>query len=62
MNGNKKFSITVNPIFPNKIKSIRSNLIRKDEKLPGTEKEAAEVCNELFVNTAPNLNINVHSK
>ena len=38
MNGNKKFSITVNPIFPNKIKSIRSNSIGKDEKLPGTEK------------------------
>ena len=58
INDNKKFCTTVKPLFCNKIKSVENITLYQNSKLVREEKEVANIFNDFFVSTVPNLGIN----
>ena len=55
--GNKKFWVTVKPLFSNKIKSVENIVLSKNGVLIKSKEEVANIFNNFFVNIVPNLGI-----
>ena len=55
INDNKKFWPTVKPLFSNKIKSAENIYLDESGEIIRNEKEVANVFNQYFVNTVPNI-------
>ena len=58
INDNKTFWTMVRPLFCNKIKSVENITLDENGKLVRDEKELANIFNDFFVNTVPNLGLN----
>ena len=55
INGNKKFWVTVKPLFSNKIKSAENIYLDESGEIIRNEKEVANVFNKYFANIVPNI-------
>ena len=49
------------PVFCKKVKSVESIALDENNKLVRNEKEVANIFNDFFLNTVPNLEINTQN-